>query len=94
MFMLQTGLLSHTHLYDVSQLKMLGYGGEMSYIEEFSWKLLNICRASVGLTGRALRKMPFLAHALYLSGESISLSQFLTALQLAVDKRKKEDLQQ
>lgn len=89
--MLQTGVLNHKEVCDVSELKMLGY--EETSNTKNSLKLLEICRASVGLSGRALRKMPFLAHALYLTGDSISLSQFLRAMQLAVEKQKKEGLQ-
>ncbi|XP_032666799.1 pachytene checkpoint protein 2 homolog isoform X2 [Odontomachus brunneus] len=89
--LMRTGVLNHKEVCDVSELKMLGY--EETSNTKNSLKLLEICRASVGLTGRALRKMPFLAHALYLTGDSISLSQFLRAMQLAVEKQKKEGLQ-
>lgn len=88
--MFQTGVLNHKEICDVSELKMLG-NEETSNFKN-SLKLLEICRLSVGLTGRTLRKIPFLAHALYLTGDSISLSQFLKAMQLAVEKQKKECL--
>ncbi|XP_014467668.1 PREDICTED: pachytene checkpoint protein 2 homolog isoform X1 [Dinoponera quadriceps] len=89
--LMRTGVLNHKEICDISELKMLGY--EETSNTKNSLKLLEICRASVGLTGRALRKMPFLAHALYLSGVSISLSQFLKAMQLVIEKRKRESLQ-
>ncbi|XP_065065358.1 pachytene checkpoint protein 2 homolog [Rhopilema esculentum] len=49
--------------------------------------LREIARKSHGLSGRALRKLPFLAHALYIQSSTVSLSQFLEALSKAVDKQ-------
>ncbi|XP_056638499.1 pachytene checkpoint protein 2 homolog isoform X1 [Diorhabda sublineata] len=48
-------------------------------------KLLDICEKSLGLSGRSLRKIPFLAHALYLESSS-SLQEFLGAMEQAVIK--------
>lgn len=52
---------------------------------------MNASKNSVGFSGRTLRKLPFLAHALYCnyssSNESqISLEQFIDALLLAIEK--------
>lgn len=48
-------------------------------------QLLEICKKSMGLSGRSLRKIPFLAHALYL-GSSSTLQEFLGAMEQAVEK--------
>jgi pachytene checkpoint protein 2 len=54
--------------------------------------LAQICKEANGFSGRALRKLPFLAHALYLRKDAASLREFLIALRSAVDyqKRSKE----
>lgn len=57
--------------------------------------LLQICKEAAGFSGRTLRKLPFLAHALYLKKNSITLREFLIALRSAVDycKRSKQNVQ-
>ncbi|OBS77976.1 hypothetical protein A6R68_19635 [Neotoma lepida] len=47
-------------------------------------------RKSEGLSGRVLRKLPFLAHALYIQAPSVTIEGFLQALSLAVDKQFEE----
>ncbi|KAK9693162.1 ATPase family associated with various cellular activities (AAA) [Popillia japonica] len=42
--------------------------------------LMDVSQASVGLSGRALRKIPFLAYALFLNGNSVNLEQFFEAI--------------
>lgn len=60
--------------------------------EKDSFHLLTIAKLSQGLSGRALRKMPFLAHAMHLSSngddcaESTTMSEFLRAMESAVLK--------
>ena len=49
-----------------------------------SLKLREICFLTEGLSGRTIRKLPFLAHALHLKTATASLSDFLVALELAV----------
>ncbi|CAG9837188.1 unnamed protein product [Diabrotica balteata] len=49
-------------------------------------KLLDLCEKSVGLSGRSLRKIPFMAHALFLEGGQIQLGDFLNAMERAVHK--------
>jgi hypothetical protein len=58
--------------------------------------MTQVCKEAVGLTGRALRKLPFLAHALYLKKDSVTLREFLIAMRSAVDhtKRNKENIGQ
>ncbi|XP_043344565.1 pachytene checkpoint protein 2 homolog isoform X2 [Cervus elaphus] len=45
---------------------------------------------SEGLSGRVLRKLPFLAHALYIQAPTVTIEGFLRALSLAVDKQFEE----
>lgn len=46
--------------------------------------LMDVSQASVGLSGRALRKIPFLAYALFLNGNSVNLEQFFEAMEKAI----------
>ncbi|CAM9365110.1 unnamed protein product [Scytosiphon promiscuus] len=48
--------------------------------------LLDIARLAEGLSGRALRKLPFQAHAFYVQRQSCSLTEFLSAMTRAVHK--------
>uniref|UniRef100_A0A182JMZ9 AAA+ ATPase domain-containing protein n=1 Tax=Anopheles atroparvus TaxID=41427 RepID=A0A182JMZ9_ANOAO len=48
--------------------------------------LLQVVELSGGLSGRTLRKIPFLAHALFVKKESDSLLNFLSAMRQAVRK--------
>lgn len=52
--------------------------------------LLSICNKSLGLSGRALRKIPFIAHALFLNNSFASLKEFLEAMEKAVEVEKNE----
>lgn len=84
-------ILNNKDICDVPGLKVAGWEGRT--LKTNNLELMEICCSSAGLTGRTLRKIPFLAHALYLTGDSISLAQFLKALRLIVEKRKNEVLQ-
>ncbi|CAI8038854.1 Pachytene checkpoint protein 2 homolog [Geodia barretti] len=55
-----------------------------------SLRLRDIARKSVGLSGRTLRKIPFLAHALYIQTTSASLENYLSALEKAVAEQFRE----
>ncbi|XP_078690105.1 pachytene checkpoint protein 2 homolog [Branchiostoma floridae x Branchiostoma belcheri] len=55
-----------------------------------SLRLRELAQRSVGLSGRTLRKLPFLAHALFVRTPTISLEDFLEALSLAVDRQHEE----
>ncbi|KAG7163587.1 Pachytene checkpoint protein 2-like 1, partial [Homarus americanus] len=59
-------------------------------VTKSSLLLWEIAGASVGFSGRTLRKIPFLAHALYAETPLISLSNFLSALQMAIKKQKQD----
>lgn len=55
-----------------------------------------VCKEATGLSGRSLRKLAFLAHALFLKKETATLREFLIALRSAVDfqRRNKEQIGQ
>lgn len=59
-------------------------------MQEHSRKLIRICENSINLSGRTLRKIPFLAHALFLTSQNVTLEMFLEAMDLAVDKEHKD----
>ena len=52
---------------------------------QWSCKLYAIAGKAVGLSGRALRKLPFLAHALFVQVASTSVESYLVALDKAID---------
>lgn len=56
--------------------------------ETYSESIKEISKKSIGLSGRTLRKLPFLAHAMFVKRASapIELSEFIGALEMAVDK--------
>lgn len=58
--------------------------------------LSQVCKESVGISGRGLRKLPFLAHALHLKKNKATLREFLIAMRFAVDhvKRNRENMGQ
>jgi len=47
-------------------------------------------RQSEGLSGRTLRKIPFLAHAYYVQVPQVSLEEFIKAMHKAVTKQMTE----
>ncbi|XP_025829582.1 pachytene checkpoint protein 2 homolog [Agrilus planipennis] len=61
---------------------------ESSDIYKNDKKLLKISEASVGLSGRSVRKLPFIAHALFLQTEIATLENYLEALLFAVEYQK------
>uniref|UniRef100_A0A8C5EIP1 Pachytene checkpoint protein 2 homolog n=1 Tax=Gouania willdenowi TaxID=441366 RepID=A0A8C5EIP1_GOUWI len=75
-------------LFTMFELDTMGFA-ECSVCEH-SLRLMDIALKSLGLSGRALRKLPFLAHALYVKTPTVSLEKFLEAMNKAVDKQKEE----
>lgn len=60
-------------------------------MNEESAKFKAVCEKSEGLSGRSLRKIPFLAHALFLKDKTEhSLQEFLIAMEKAVEHEKSE----
>ncbi|XP_020282189.1 pachytene checkpoint protein 2 homolog [Pseudomyrmex gracilis] len=87
--LMRAGILEHEHVYDLSQLKLVGYTEDIN--TKNSLKLLELSRESEGLTGRTLRKIPFLAHALHLSSHRTTLCKFLKAMHTAILKQDQQD---
>ncbi|KAJ7313713.1 hypothetical protein JRQ81_005347 [Phrynocephalus forsythii] len=75
-------------LLTLRELEMIGY--LENDVSKLSLILKSISRKSEGLSGRVLRKLPFLAHALYLKSSNVTMTTFLQALSLVVDKQFEE----
>ncbi|XP_013908298.1 PREDICTED: pachytene checkpoint protein 2 homolog [Thamnophis sirtalis] len=75
-------------LLTLHELEVIGY--LENDVSKLSLLLKNISRKSEGLSGRILRKLPFLAHALYIQSPNVIMATFLQALSLAVDKQFEE----
>ena len=52
--------------------------------------LREICYLTQGLSGRTIRKLPFLAHALFIKDKMTNLPNFLCGLESAVRKQIQE----
>ncbi|XP_062423962.1 pachytene checkpoint protein 2 homolog isoform X3 [Rhea pennata] len=75
-------------LLTLRELEMIGF--IENNVSRLSLVLKEISRRSEGLSGRVLRKLPFLAHALYIQSPSVTMTTFLQALSLVVDKQFEE----
>uniref|UniRef100_A0A8D3BDU2 Pachytene checkpoint protein 2 homolog n=1 Tax=Scophthalmus maximus TaxID=52904 RepID=A0A8D3BDU2_SCOMX len=75
-------------LFTMFELETMGFA--KSEVSEHSLNLRNIALKSKGLSGRALRKLPFLAHALFVRSPTVTLERFLEAMDQAVDKQREE----
>ncbi|XP_035147744.1 pachytene checkpoint protein 2 homolog isoform X1 [Callithrix jacchus] len=75
-------------LLTLRELEMIGF--IENNVSALSLLLSEISRKSEGLSGRVLRKLPFLAHALYIQAPTVTIEGFLQALSLAVDKQFEE----
>ncbi|KAK0134562.1 Pachytene checkpoint protein 2 [Merluccius polli] len=75
-------------LFNMFELETMGFAE--SEVSEHSLILRNIALKSKGLSGRTLRKLPFLAHALFVKTPTVTLERFLEAIDQAVAKQKVE----
>ncbi|XP_063778749.1 pachytene checkpoint protein 2 homolog [Pseudophryne corroboree] len=75
-------------LLTLRDLEMIGY--VENNVSKLSLMLNDISKKSEGLSGRVLRKLPFLAHALFVQSPAVTIEKFLQALSLAVDKQFEE----
>ncbi|XP_073443807.1 pachytene checkpoint protein 2 homolog isoform X6 [Dendrobates tinctorius] len=75
-------------LLTLRDLEMIGY--VENNVSKLSLLLNDISRKSEGLSGRVLRKLPFLAHALFIQSPTVTIEKFLEALSLAVNKQFEE----
>ncbi|MCJ8745519.1 hypothetical protein PDJAM_G00131160 [Pangasius djambal] len=87
-------LMKRQIIYPRQQLLNLEELDTLDYIEsevtELSLHLQKIAEKSVGLSGRTLRKIPFLAHALYAKMSVMTVELFLSAMDKAVAHQIKE----
>ncbi|XP_068986345.1 pachytene checkpoint protein 2 homolog isoform X1 [Bombus flavifrons] len=89
--LMRTKLMEPEEIYDLSCLKKMGY--EETFQTKNSLKLMELSQESVNLSGRVLRKIPFLAHAFHLKTKKCTLSRFLRAMHIAIE-REKEDTEE
>ncbi|XP_056300033.1 pachytene checkpoint protein 2 homolog [Pseudoliparis swirei] len=75
-------------LFSMCELETMGFA--RSEVSKHSLHLGNIAAKSKGLSGRALRKLPFLAHALFVKTQIVTLERFLEAMDQAVAKQMEE----
>ena len=83
--------MEREEIFEMSYLKKLGY--EENSSTKNSLKLMDLSQESLGLSGRVLRKIPFLAHAFYLRTKKCTLTRFLRAMHLAVKRQKEEEVE-
>ncbi|XP_069769429.1 pachytene checkpoint protein 2 homolog isoform X1 [Narcine bancroftii] len=87
-------LMKRQIIYPRQQLLTLRELHMISFLENdvsrLSLALKNIASKSEGLSGRVLRKLPFLAHALFIQSSSVTVEKFLEALSMVVDRQFEE----
>ncbi|CAL1547215.1 unnamed protein product [Lymnaea stagnalis] len=87
--LMKCGVISPTHqLIDIRALEVTRFMENGATIQ--SLKLYNVASKSHGLSGRTLRKLPFLAHALYLQGSPVTLENYVEAMSMTVDRQFQE----
>ncbi|KPP74392.1 pachytene checkpoint protein 2-like [Scleropages formosus] len=74
----------------LTMLELETMGFQENNVSELSLILRDIAAKSKGLSGRALRKLPFLAHALFVKTPTVTLERFLEAMDQAVNKQIEE----
>jgi len=72
-------------VFALRSLEISGYSENSA--TQLSLLLRDIAIKSQGLSGRTLRKLPFLAHAFFVQKSTVELNTFLLALAKAVDKQ-------
>ncbi|KAF6037328.1 TRIP13 [Bugula neritina] len=87
--LIRTGIIkTNQQIFDWKTLSALG--DTTSSATQCSLQLREVSTLTEGLSGRTARKLPFLAHALYINTPTSSLPEFLAALNLAVRKQLEE----
>ncbi|KAK9872263.1 hypothetical protein WA026_017064 [Henosepilachna vigintioctopunctata] len=59
-------------------------------LNQISRKLLELCEKSCGFSGRALRKIPFIAYALFSASNSNNVEEFFISMEKAIEKEKSD----
>ncbi|CAN0278459.1 pachytene checkpoint protein 2 homolog [Lampetra fluviatilis] len=83
--LMKKGIIRTHQLLSFRQLEMMKFAE--TDMSQPSLHLHTIAKKSQGLSGRVLRKLPFIAHALYVKESTTTLSCFLDALSQAVDRQ-------
>lgn len=75
-------------MFDLRQLEVMRF--TQNDATRLSLQLRDISIKSHSLSGRSLRKLPFIAHAMFVQSSTVSLEDFLKALDMAVERQFKE----
>ncbi|XP_071494026.1 pachytene checkpoint protein 2 homolog [Diadema antillarum] len=89
--LMKKNIINSQQILDLNALEVIKY--KENAATRPSLFLLKISKESYGLSGRTLRKLPFLAHSTYLQcshGSQLSLDDFLLALHKVVQKQFEE----
>ncbi|CAK9299623.1 unnamed protein product [Gordionus sp. m RMFG-2023] len=76
-------------LVDLKCLRIMHFQEQLSTTH--SIRLYDISKISEGFSGRTLRKIPFLAHALYLKKNVCTMDEYLKALESTIWLKHKEE---
>lgn len=92
------GILLENHdeqdVFNLNSLSSFNRLEDLPVLKNSNGGLMNeVCDAAVGLSGRTLRKLPFLAHALYLKKDTSTLKEFLHALRDATVQQNNNKMQ-
>ncbi|XP_013381834.1 pachytene checkpoint protein 2 homolog [Lingula anatina] len=89
--LMRSGIISPPQqLIDMRALEVMRFSENNA--TKLSLRLRQIAIKSEGLSGRTLRKIPFLSHAMYLQRPATTLEEYLGALSRAVDRQFEERL--
>ncbi|KAJ9588802.1 hypothetical protein L9F63_017913 [Diploptera punctata] len=80
-------IVSIDNIVPIKFLRLSPVNENSTVATQLSFHLLEVARQSTGLSGRTLRKIPFLAHAYYVQAPQVSLEDFIKAMQKAVTKQ-------
>lgn len=87
--LMRTGIVAPQHqLLELRTLEMMRFSCNAA--TNHSLRLWEISQSSASLSGRTLRKVPFLAHALYVQMPVVSIDGFLDAMEKTVQLQFKE----
>lgn len=86
-------VINNESLLDWRGIAILGRCDLSNSVPKLSLELQNIAKASVGLSGRTLRKLPVIAHAIYVQTPTVTLERFLHALSCSVERHLKEGIE-
>ena len=92
------GILLESHneqdVFNLNSLSSFNRLEDLPVLQNSNGGLMNeVCDVAVGLSGRTLRKLPFLAHALYLKKDTSTLNEFLHALRDATVQQNNNKMQ-